>query len=81
MGRSVTPAYRIEIIDQRGYKWATPFPLKATEANLKFWVETFNNGVLNGVNQHLGPDAVVRNAKLVSQKGARRGEVVVEASF
>lgn len=78
MGRSITPANRIEIVDLSGYKWQTAFEGKATLENLKTWVLNFNNSVSFGHNAHLGENAKVRSAQLVSQKGPKRGQVVVE---
>jgi hypothetical protein len=81
MGRSVTPAYRVEVVDQAGYKWQTEFKGQATLEGLTSWARAFNNSVVNGHNSHLGPEGQVAHAKVVSQKGARRGETIVEASF
>lgn len=80
MGRSVTPAHRVEVIDQTGLKWQTVFQGRATEANLKSWILAFNASVVSGHNSHLGAGAQVAQARLVAQKGARRGEVVAEVN-
>ncbi len=78
MGYSKTPAYRIEIIDQSGYKWQAAFDLKATQANLAAWISKFNYSVTEGINKHLGEGAKVSEAYLVSQKGVKRGQVVAQ---
>lgn len=78
MGRSITPAHRIEVIDLSGHKWQTVFEGKATQESLENWVLNFNNSVSFGHNAHLGENARVREARVVSQKGPRRGQVIVE---
>lgn len=81
MGHSVTPANRVEVVDQAGYKWQTAFKGRATLEGLSSWVKAFNSSVVNGHNSHLGPQGQIAHAKVISQKGARRGETIVEASF
>lgn len=78
MGRVTTPKHRIEILDQSGCTWATPFPFRASDKALKTWVTTFNESLANGVNKHLGDESRIVAARIISQKGANRGQVVCE---
>lgn len=81
MGRSVTPASRVEVIDASGYRWATPFPFRATTKNLIEWAHTFNHSVTEGVNKHLGAESLIASAKIISQRGSTRGQVLAEVTL
>jgi hypothetical protein len=80
MGRSITPKYRLEVIDHGGYKWQTAFPHRATKKNLETFVTQFNKSVLEGHNKHLGSDAVIHTAKVVCQKGSNYGATIVQVN-
>lgn len=75
MGSSRTPTYRIEILDQSGYKMQMGFPFRPTMKNLRAWVEQFNKSVVEGHNKHLGACAVLTYARVVRQ---RSGFTVVD---
>jgi hypothetical protein len=80
MGRSVTPKYRLEVVDQGGYKWQTAWSHRATKQNLETFVTQFNQSVLEGHNKHLGSDSIIHTAKLVCQKGQNYGATLFEVN-
>lgn len=65
-----TPPYRIEVVDQSGYKWSTPCDYTGF-FSIKYWVDAFDASIQNGVNKHLGTSATIRTAKLIDQKTGR----------
>lgn len=77
MGRSYTPAYRVETNDRcvhGSMEWRcrrrgqVPGYGNPTEANLAKWVEKFNASLKpGGVNEHVGDRARVFKAQIVDQ--------------
>lgn len=80
MGSSVTPKYRMEVVDHGGYKWQIAFPFKATEKNVLAYVNQFNKSVLEGHNNHLGKESLIHTAKIVGQSGSDCGRVVLQVN-
>lgn len=80
MTKSLTPTYRIEVTDVSGQKHKLAFPFRATQKSIMYYVDSYNRSILYGVNSHLGKEALLTSAKVIAQKGSRRGEVVLQAT-
>lgn len=88
MGRSYTPAYRIEaecnVPGMSFFAWDVKIHGKPTDANAEKYRVSMNDSFQpGGVNEHIARgDQVVPHIigiKIVAQKGAKAGQVVAEA--
>jgi hypothetical protein len=76
-GRTTTPKYRLETGKSTPMEWKCEYG-KPTPENIEKWVRRFNKSLQpGGVNEHVGVDATVSNAKVVDQE---TDEVVAEWS-
>lgn len=78
MTNSNTPTNRIEVVDRSGYHWQMAFPFRGTDKNLETFVRHFNASVVDGVNAHLSESSIIVSARVVAQKGPRKGQVLAE---
>lgn len=81
MGRSITPKYRIEIVETlwtdttKRYKSAIRWKGQATEKRLIDWIKSYETSTSpNGVNSHLGIREILE-AKIIEQKTGKITQV------
>lgn len=75
MGKTHTPKYRLETREQgktlmRSYmSWYVKEYGTASDKNLELWLRSFNKSLESGgINEHVGINARVSEAKIVNQK-------------